>query len=251
MKNQESKLNKIASCKPVGAVLLVLSVFGFLLFTHRLCYYVFEFDPQYSPIDYGRFNILSYFTVQSNFFCYVYLLFASLGIFGVKKAQKIGFNETFGALVTVYVLVAGITYCAGIPMGLTPPFKWDTPAHAMSSFIQVYYHMIMPVVVSVLRFFPFTNRRLTKKCALLSGIYPLVYSVFSMVRGRFSDPTYYPYPFYNPEFIWESFTADKPINLTAAYLIILALLVVGISLFVGLTAVIVFIHNKRINVTRK
>ena len=89
MKNQASKLNKIASCKPIGAVLLVLSVFEFLIFTHRLCYYVFEYDLQYSPIDYGRFNILSYFTVQSNFFADVYLFFAGLGIFGVRKPQKL------------------------------------------------------------------------------------------------------------------------------------------------------------------
>ena len=245
MNGQGIKQNRIASCKPIGVVLLVLSVFGFLIFTHRLSYYVFEYDPQYSPIDYGRVNIFFYFTVQSNFLSYVYLFFAGLGIFGVKKAQKIGFNETLGALVTVYVLVAGITYCAGIPMGLTPPFKWDTPTHAMSSFIQVYYHMIMPVVVSALWLFPFTNRKLTKKCAVISGIYPLVYSVFSMVRGRISSPTYYPYPFYNPEFIWQSFMADKPINMTAAYLIIVALLAVGISLFVGITALIVLIHNKR------
>lgn len=184
--------------------------------------------------------------MQSNFFAYLYLLFVSLGIFGVKKAQKIGFNPTIGALVTVYVLVAGITYCAGIPMGMTPPFKWDNPTHSMSSFIQVYYHMIMPVVVMLLWFFSLTNEKIGKKCLMISGIYPLVYSIFSMVRGAFSNPTYYPYPFYNPEFIWGVFAKDKPINLMASYLIILVLLIFGISLFVGITALIALIHNKRI-----
>ena len=242
----QSKLNPIAKNKAVGAVLLILSIFGFLIIAHRLSYYVFEYDAQYSPVDYGKFNILSYFTVQSNFFAYVYLLFASLGIFGVKKAQKIGFNPTVGALVTVYVLVAGITYCAGIPMGLTPPFKWDSAVHSMSSFIQVYYHMIMPVAVFALWLFPFTNQRLTKKCLIISGIYPLAYSVFSMIRGAVSNPTYYPYPFYNPEFIWQTLMKDKPLNLTAAYLMISALLIVGISLFVGITALIALLHNKRI-----
>lgn len=240
----QSKLSPIAKNKAVGAVLLTLSIFGFLIIAHRLSYYVFEYDAQYSPVDYGKFNILSYFTVQSNFFAYVYLLFASLGIFGVKKAQKIGFNPTVGALVTVYVLVAGITYCAGIPMGLTPPFKWDSAVHSMSSFIQVYYHMIMPVAVFALWLFPFTNQRLTKKCLIISGIYPLAYSVFSMIRGAVSNPTYYPYPFYNPEFIWQTLMKDKPLNLTAAYLMISALLIVGISLFVGITALIALLHNK-------
>lgn len=241
----EERLNPIAKSKIVGTILLILSIFGFLIIAHRLSYYVFEYDPQYSPIDYGKFNILSYFTVQSNFFAYVYLFFAGLGIFGVKKAQKIGFNSTFGALVTVYVLVAGITYCAGIPMGMTPPFKWDSPTHSMSSFIQVYYHMIMPVVVLALWFFPFKNDKIGKKCLAISGIYPLIYSIFSMIRGAISDPTYYPYPFYNPEFIWTTFMKDNPINLPLAYLIIFGLLVVGISLFVGITVIIALIHNKR------
>lgn len=242
----EQKLNPIAKNKTVGAILLCFSIFGFLIIAHRLSYYVYEYDPQYSPIDYGKYNILSYFTVQSNFFAYVYLLFAGLGMLGVKKAQKIGFNSTIGALVTVYVLVAGITYCAGIPMGMTPPFKWDNPTHSMSSFIQVYYHMIMPVVVLALWFFPFINDKIGKRCLAISGIYPLVYSIFSMVRGAISEPTYYPYPFYDPTFIWTTFMKDKPINLAGAYLIILALLVVGIMLFVGITGIIAFVHNKRI-----
>lgn len=138
------KHSSASKSKLLGTVLLILALFGFFVFIYRLCYYHYEYDPQYSPVDYGKYNILSYFTVQSNFFAYVYFLCAALSIFGVKKAEKIGFNPYIGALVTVYVLVAGITYCAGIPMGLTPPFKWDTPAHSMSSFIQVYYHMIMP-----------------------------------------------------------------------------------------------------------
>lgn len=246
MSCSQNKLNPIAKNKAVGAALFILSIFGFMLIAHRLSFYVFEYDPQYSPVDYGKFNILSYFTVQSNFFAYVYLLFASLSVFGVKKTQKIGFNPTIGALVTVYVLVAGITYCAGIPMGLTPPFKWDTAVHSMSSFIQVYYHMIMPVAVLILWLFPFTDEKLTKKCLALSGIYPLVYSIFSIVRGAFSNPAYYPYPFYNPEFVWQTVLKDKPINTPAAYLIICALLAVGISLFVGITAVIMLLHNKRI-----
>ena len=139
------KHSSASKSKLLGTVLLILALFGFFVFIYRLCYYHYEYDPQYSPVDYGKYNILSYFTVQSNFFAYVYFLCAALSIFGVKKAEKIGFNPYIGALVTVYVLVAGITYCAGIPMGLTPPFKWDTPAHSMSSFIQVYYHMIFPV----------------------------------------------------------------------------------------------------------
>ena len=244
------KYSSASKSKLLGTVLLILALFGFFVFIYRLCYYHYEYDPQYSPVDYGKYNILSYFTVQSNFFAYVYFLCAALSIFGVKKAEKIGFNPYIGALVTVYVLVAGITYCAGIPMGLTPPFKWDTPAHSMSSFIQVYYHMIMPPAALIVWFFPFTDRAIGKKCFWLSGIYPLVYSIFSMVRGRFSDPTYYPYPFYNPEFIWETVAKNMPFNIGLSYLIIAALLIFGILIFALLTLLIAAIHNKLIKRTK-
>ena len=239
-------MNRIAKNKAVGAVLLAFALLGFALILHRLCCYVYEYDAQYSPVDFGKYNIISYFTVQSNSFAYVYFLCAGLGIFGNEKAKKIGFNSTVGALVTVYVLVAGVTFCAGFPMKLTPPLKWDTAYHAMSSFIQVYYHMIMPPFALALWFFPFVNEKLGKRCVLLSGIYPLVYSVVSIVRGAFTDPTYYPYPFYNPEFIWQTVRGDAPINTAAAYGIIAVLLVFGIGLFMAITALIVLIHNRRI-----
>lgn len=237
---------KITKNKAVGALLLAMALLGFGLIIYRLSYYIYEYDAQYSPINYGKYNILSYFTVQSNFFAYVYFLCAGLSIFGVKKAEKIGFNPSVGALVTLYVLVAGVTYCAGIPMGMTPPFQWDNAYHAMSSFIQVYYHMIMPPVALLLWLFPFRKEKIGKKTVLLSGVYPLVYSVFSIIRGAYSDPTYYPYPFYNPAFIWQTFMGDKPLNLLVAYLLIAVLLVFGISLFIAIAAILVLIHNKRV-----
>ena len=92
------KHSSASKSKLLGTVLLILALFGFFVFIYRLCCYHYEYDPQYSPVDYGKYNILSYFTVQSNFFAYVYFLCAALSIFGVKKAEKIGFNPYIGAL---------------------------------------------------------------------------------------------------------------------------------------------------------
>ncbi len=104
--------SSISKNKAVGIVLMLLSLIGICFIITRLFYYVYEYDAQYSPIDYGQFNILSYFTIQSNFFIYLYFFFAAISIFGVKKAEKIAFNPTIAVLVTVYVLIAGITYCS-------------------------------------------------------------------------------------------------------------------------------------------
>ncbi|MBO4501067.1 MAG: Pr6Pr family membrane protein [Clostridia bacterium] len=239
--------NPITKNKPIGMILTVIALFGFAVFVYRLCCYIYEYDAQFYPVDYGRFNILSYFTVQSNFFAYVYFLFAGLAILGVKKAEKIGFHSGVGTLVTLYVVVAGAVYCGGLPFGFAPPFTFDTPYHRMTVVIQIFYHMFMPAAALLLYLFPFRNDKLGKRTVLLSGVYPIVYSVVSMARGRLFTPTYYPYPFYDPQFVWRTLFGEKPINLFAAYAIIgAAILVLGGGLFMALAAILVKIHNKRI-----
>ena len=237
----------IAKNRPLGVILLVTALFGFAVFIYRLRCYVYEYDPQYYPVDYGRFNILSYFTVQSNFFAYVYFLFAGLAILGVRKAERIGFHSGVGTLVTLYVVVAGAVYCGGIPFGFAPPFIWDTPYHRMTVVIQIFYHMFMPAAALLLYCFPFKNEKLGARTVLLSGVYPIVYSAVSMVRGRLTDPAYYPYPFYDPDFVWGALMKDRPVNLFAAYAIIgAAVIVFGGGLFMALAALLVKLHNKRI-----
>ena len=193
--NRESKL---AKNKAFGVFLTILGVFGFLIIIHRLCYYKFEYDAKFSPVDYGKFNILSFFTIQSNVFVYVYLICAGLASFGVKFAKKVAYNPLVGAMATTYILVTGLVYTAGIPMGFTPPFKWQDSYHAMSSFIQVYFHMIIPPFMLILWFFPFTDRRISHKSVWGFTVYPFVYSLFSILRGGFGKMHFTPIRFIVP-----------------------------------------------------
>ncbi len=242
----ESKYNPISRNKAVGIILCIMALIGFFIVIYRIAAYQFEYDAQFTPVDYGAFNVLSYFTIQSNFACCCYFLICALAIFGNKKAEKIAFNPNVKLLLTLYVIVAGLTYNAGFPLKMTQPWTFDTTWHAFISFLQIYFHIVMPIAVILLLIFPFTNERVTKKAVLLSGIYPLAYSIFSMIRGPLVTPTYYPYPFYNPEFIWTTFMKDKPMNMAGAYGLIAVLLVFGISLFIGICAIIALVHNKRV-----
>ena len=118
----------------------------------------------------------------------------------------------------------------------------------MTVVIQIFYHMIMPAMALLLWFFPFRNVRLGLRTVLLSGVYPIVYSVFSILRGRLLSPAYYPYPFYDPAFVWNTLMKDRPMNLAAAYAIIGAgVIVFGAGLFMALAALLVHIHNRRID----
>ena len=238
---------RITKNKTVGVLLLTAALVGFAIFVYRLCCYRYEYDAEFYPVDYGRFNILSYFTVQSNFFAYMYFLFAGLAILGVKKAETIGFHSGVGTLVTLYVLVAGAVYCGGLPFGFAPPYAWDTPYHRMTVVIQIFYHMFMPLAALLLYLFPFRNEKLGWRTALLAGIYPVVYSAVSMARGALCSPAYYPYPFYDPAFVWRALFGERPVNLPAAYAIICAaVLLLGGGLFAALAGILIKIHNRRI-----
>ena len=240
-------IKKLYRNKIFGTFLFIIGLFGVLVIIHRLSYYVYEYDPEFSPIDYGRFNILSFFTVQSNILVCFYLITSALAVFGVKKAQKIAFCPTFGAMVTTYIIVTGAVYCCGIPLGFTPPFTWDNPTHSMLSFIQVFHHMIVPPLMVILWFFPATDNRISHKKLPYFGIYPFVYSLFSIVRGAVSNPTFYPYPFCRPDFIISMISPDKPVNDIIGYLLMIPLLIVGIGLFIGVARLVILINDKRVD----
>lgn len=236
---------KAAANPAFGVLLMLLGVFGFLVIIHRAAHYVYEFDAQFSPRDYGRFNFLSFFTVESNIFVSAYLVTASLAVLGSRRAQKLAFNPLVGALVTTYIIVTGIVYCCGIPLGFTPPYTWDTPTHSILSFIQIFHHMIIPPLMLLLWFFPLTSRRVKHKKVWLIGIYPLVYSVFSIVRGAVSKSGFYPYPFYRPEFFWDMLPGERAMNIVQAYLLMLPVLVAGIGLFVAIGRLLILINDRR------
>ena len=238
--------NKITKSKTLGVILFIMALTGFAIVIYRIAGYQYEYDAQFTPVDYGRFNVLTYFTIQSNLACCIYFLITSIGLFGNERALKISSNTTLKAFITLYVIVAGLVYNGGFPLKMTQPWTFDTFYHAFISFLQIYFHIVMPIMVIFLLLNQFTNEKMTKKTVLLSGVYPLIYSIFSMVRGPLVNPVYYPYPFYNPDFIWQTFMKDKPFNAAGAYGLIAVLLVFGISLFIAICAIIAAIHNKRV-----
>ena len=238
--------NRITKNKGVAAVLLCMALLGFVIVIYRIAGYQYEYNEQFSPVDYGRFNVLSYFTIESNFACCCYFLICALGFFGNKTALKIACNPVLKIYLTLYVIVAGLTYNAGFPLKMTQAWTFDTFYHSFISFMQIYFHIVMPIAVILLLLFPFTNEKIRPKQVFFSGVYPLVYSIISMLRGALFEPTYYPYPFYKPDFVWQAFMKDKPFNAVGAYGFIALLLIFGISLFIAICAIIALVHNKRV-----
>ena len=230
--------------KPAGIALMIIAVFAAMVIFHRMGCYLYEYDPQFAPYDYGRFNFFSFFTVQSNIFVCIYLFIISLSYLGIKSADKAAYNPVLTVLVTTYIIITGAVYCAGIPLGFTPPFVWKDPVHSMSSFIQIFHHMIIPPLMIILLIFRKNSAKFKYKYLPFTGIYPFVYSVFSIIRGAVSDPPFYAYPFYNPEFVYGLFFKSGEAGLKG-YFLMIPLLILGISLFILTSAAVAVIYNKK------
>lgn len=106
--------------------------------------------------------------------------------------------------------------------------------------------MIIPPIMLILWFFPFTDRRTNHKTVWAFAIYPFVYSLFSIIRGAVGKMHFYPYPFYRPEFIW-SILSKGDVNYPLAYFLMFIVLMAGMLLFVGIGRLMMFINDKMIS----
>ena len=231
--------------KAFGVLLLVMALIALGVIILRICCYQFEYDPKYYTVDYGRFNFFSYFTVQSNLYVCFYLFCLAFAVFGAERAKAIAYRPMVRLTVMTYILVTGVVYCAGFPLGMSPPLSWDNFQHAMLASVQVLHHMIMPTFVFILFLFPPTDEKADLKKLPLVAVYPLLYSIVSIVRGALFDPPFFPYPFFRPEFFWNILCKGREMNLPLAYLIMTPFVLAGICLFPVIALGLAKIHNRR------
>ncbi|MEU8898060.1 Pr6Pr family membrane protein [Nocardia sp. NPDC048505] len=126
-------------------------------------------------------NFFSYFTIQSNILAAAVLL-----IGGLRDPAGRRWQVVRGA-VTLYMVITGIVYAvllAHVDVMLTD--QW----------INVIMHRLIPIVLFV--DWLLVPAGLTATAGLIGGwlAYPLVYGVYTLVRGPIVD--WYPYPFIDP-----------------------------------------------------
>lgn len=241
-----TKVNKPYESKAFAVLLMLIGLIDLSSIIYKFTAYRFEYDPVFAPVDYGRIKYIMYFTVESNFLVSVYLILLALTIFGVKRLSKFTFSPTVSCFITTYIIITGLVYCSGIFLGMTEPSKWDTFYHFVSSGNQILHHMIVPPFMVLLYLFPPTNDSFPKKRVWLVGIYPLIYSLFSIIRGAVTRLHFYPYPFYRPDFYTDLFFGGKEVSITALYLSMLPVLIVGIMIFILLARLLLFIKDRQI-----
>ena len=141
-----------------------------------------------NSIENGRSiaNFFSFFTVQSNILAAGLLVAA--GTYGLRGGADKQIPYLRGAL-TLFMTMTGIIYVL-LLSGNEVSLQTTIPA------VNIILHYIMPVVVLLdwLVFPP--KKRLNFTWALLWLAYPLLYLVYSLIRGAITG--WYPYPFIDP-----------------------------------------------------
>lgn len=135
--------------------------------------------------DFGLVNFFSYFTTLSNLFASIVFIVGAVKI--LRRSESSPRWEAVRGASVVYMAFVGIvfnTLLVGADLGGLLP--WTNVVH----------HMLMPLAVVIDWVLMPPRRRLSTRTAWLWLIVPVVYTVYSVVRGAVTG--FYCYPFFNP-----------------------------------------------------
>ena len=132
-------------------------------------------------------NFFSFFTIQSNVIAAFVLLAVGIGTLTRQKA-----NPQFAFIrggATLYMVMTGIIFAlllAGLQQSLQTTIPW----------VNTVLHYTMPIVILVDWLLYPPKFTFSFRYTILWLTYPIVYLLYSLIRGEFTN--WYPYPFINP-----------------------------------------------------
>jgi uncharacterized protein YacL len=164
-----------------------------LLVSYRLFFALLGFSAIVTEIttivEQGRFNpanFFSFFTIESNIFAVIVLILSALALAYGKHSKRLDMLRSAN---TLNIIVVGLVFTlllSGIKDAEFTAVPWDNTV----------LHYIMPIVIALDWFIDLPKVRIAFKQALVWMVFPVVYVVYSLIRGRIVG--WYPYPFVNP-----------------------------------------------------
>ncbi len=130
-------------------------------------------------------NFFSYFTIQSNII--VAVVFAVAAVIQLRGSGEPLWLDRMRGAATVYISITGVVYSMLLSgLDVNTPLPWAN----------VVLHYFVPVITVVDWLLDLPEHRIEFRSALMWLAYPLVYLVYSLIRGPIVD--WYPYPFLDP-----------------------------------------------------
>jgi hypothetical protein len=162
-------------------------------------------------------NFFSFFTIQSNVGAIVVFLIGAVLLVRGSMADPHWFL-VLRTCVTTYMVVTGIVYnllLRGVQLPQGATLEWSNEI----------LHVAVPILILLDWLFAPGRRAVEWKTIGIVIIYPLVWVVYTMVRGPFTpnevlgESYWYPYPFLNPNL------PGNTVGSVAFYIILIALVI--------------------------
>ncbi|HWR84849.1 MAG TPA: Pr6Pr family membrane protein [Rhodoglobus sp.] len=161
-------------------------------------------------------NFFSFFTIDSNAASVVVLLIG--GVLVLRPGLEPSWFAHLRVAVVTYMVVTGVVYNLllrniELPQGSTLPWSNEV------------LHVVGPVVLLADWLFAPGRRRLEWKAIRGVVVFPLVWVVYTLIRGPFTpgqltgEPFWYPYPFLNP------YLPDNNAFTIAFYVLLIAMII--------------------------
>ncbi|WP_254773674.1 Pr6Pr family membrane protein [Microbacterium sp. cf046] len=173
-------------------------------------------------------NFFSFFTILSNAASVVVLTWAAIWYFTRGRRSEAEPRALAIALasVTTYMIVTGLVYNIllrniELPQG-SEPIPWSNET----------LHVVAPIFLLLDLFLGPLRRRLNWSAVLAIAVFPIVWAVYTLVRGPLvtnpinGNPYWYPYPFMDPNNFSNGYLG------VAVYIVAIAIAIMAVGVLV-------------------
>lgn len=159
-------------------------LFSLLCWITIITQFVVMIENSIASLTETTIRFFTFFTILSN----ILVAFVFTAILAQPKGKFSFFlNPINQSAIAVYIFVVGIVY------NLILRFLWQP--QGIQRIVDEMLHSIIPIYYILYWYFKINTKSILWKNSINWLIYPIVYLIVIMIRGKFSN--YYPYPFVN------------------------------------------------------
>lgn len=189
--------------------LLIIILTWFALITQ----YWISFENRVASVWDTTITYFSYFTILSNTLVALYFTRLSLRNINTKKQSKI--NQKTLTAITVYIAIVGIVYQIALR------HIWEPKG--LQRIVDEFLHTVIPVLVFIYWVLQQGVKELRYKHSFLWLTFPLLFLIYTLIRGHFTG--FYPYPFLEVNVIGFNKVILNSVVLTFVFLLFSILLI--------------------------
>lgn len=166
----------------IGNRILLSIIFALELYALPTQFYLIVENPEFTFFS-AAVRFFSFFTILTN--CIVFICSALLLFGGNFRISNFFSKATTITAITVYIVIVGITFNLLL--------RSIVDLKGLHSLVSEIFHTVVPILFFFYWLFCINLEKVSFKNILLWLIYPIVYEIFTLLHGIYTD--FYPYPF--------------------------------------------------------